>query len=1440
MVEHRDLSGDDLEAFAAALETVTDGLDRLEWVDLNEYARRVTFAFERGAYTRQELAAVVAEAERMAGVEDARFSDALRHTPGDLEPATHLVAELGADLVGLAIGLILSLAPVAAHGVAVNLAAILSLVRHVPRLRQGLDERLGRDRATFVLDLAVALAQGLAQRPVSSLVDLGHKASLLRENQALRHVWEAREAELCVPGAPWPAQQVGDRPAPLPEGPIEAHVDRAWAISLGGFALSLLTTRNVHRAAAALFGALPKPAHLGREVYAAELGRVLAGRGTLVLDPEILRLLDRLDCLVIQGDLVLTRRYGLGEVVTTSELDREEAEERIEGFFDVDRVLEVRGSGRWAFGPVGMLAAEMSAELEPAARRAADAGALHLGLVQDGLVVALADLRVIPQTGAEELIAAAHDANMHVVVAAPGGSMDDAALEGLNADEVIADGDGLRGGVRRLQREGRVVCFVGTGTSSGLPAADCGVALHRQGDAPPWGAHVICREDLSDVRFLLRACVAARKVSAQSVNLALGAATMAGLASAGGLVSMTPSRAMLVVNAASLVSMLNGARTSRRVRREALPPPRDPTPWHALTATGALSRLGSSERGLAKREAKRRDEPKRKRSAAIVELGEAITDELWNPLTPLLAAGAGLSALVGSSADAGVVAGAVGLNALVGGLQRFRAARAIQTLSRSTRRKVQVRRDDRIQELDTSHLVRGDVVLLGPGDVVPADCRVIVGASVEVDASSLTGESLPVQKSEAPSFELQLADRTSMLYEGTSIAAGTATAVVVAVGEATEARRGADVARADAAQGGVERRLRSLMRLTAPVALVAGVGVIGGGMLRGRRLEDLVGSGVSLAVAAVPEGLPLLATAAQLSAAERLSRRGVLVRNPRSIEALGRVDVICLDKTGTLTEGRIDLHSVHDGAAHERASELSINTRAVLAAALRASPVEASADDVRADPTDEALLRGASAISVVVDADRAGWARSTELPFEAGRGYHAVLGSTVRSVLVSAKGAPEVILSACSRCNGEEGVIPLDDAGRRRLAAEAVTLGGHGLRVLAVAEREVDSPSEVDLAALEGMIFRGFVAFSDPVRPSAAGVLEGLGRAGVSVVMLTGDHASTAEAIASELGMPCAGGTLTGGDLAHMSDDELDQRVQGICVFARVTPSQKVRVVRALQRAGRVVAMAGDGANDAPAIRLANVGLAIGERSTTAARDAADVVVTDERIETIVRAIVEGRAMWASVRDAVSILIGGNLGEIGFTLAAGLIDGRPPLHARQLLLVNLLTDVAPAMAIALHPPARSVISALANEGPEASLGSPLNKDIAVRAATTALGAGTAWLAGRLTGSRSRARTIGLAGLVGTQLGQTLMSGGSSVPVIATSVGSALALFGVIQTPVLSHFFGCRPLGPVGWATAVGSTAFATWAGHTLVTRVEGARDGSRPPRHVRRLPAPSG
>jgi cation-transporting ATPase I len=1394
----------EIGAFDRALRAALAEDGRIRRIEVNAHTRRVVFTFERGSVPLSELVRAVGEAERAAGVPKARFEGSPEH-PADEEPVLRALVGLSADIAAFFTGLGLSLTPIPAFPFAGNAAALLSLVDSVARLRSEIERRIGPERTELALDLGTAFFSALAQRPLTSLVDGIHKAATLRERRSAATAWSRLEASLASSGTDGVvgAEPREDRPAPLPHGPIEDYAGRAWIVSLAGFAVSFGTSRSLQRAIAALYGSLPRPARIGRDIFSSQIGRILAARDTLVLAPEVLRKLDRIDCLVLQGDLVSAKAFALGSVHARSDADAGAARAILPHLFAADQPLERASRGDFHLGPWKLAHTSLPQELEEKARSLSKEGALVLALERGGEVIAVAEVMITARPGLDELVSAAHDAGMRVVMA----SSEDTILQAVSADDVISDAEGIRAGIRRLQREGRGVCLVATGDSLGLPIADLGVGLCRPGLPTPWGAHLLCPDDLIEVRLLLRACVRAREVSRQSVNIALGAAAFGALVSAGGLLPLTSRRVMFVVNTATLMSMANGVRGSIAIRHLALPPSRDPTPWHALDAEGVLGRLSSTKQGLSRVDANLRKSAALQAPSQIRNLGEAITEELFSPLAPLLAAGAGLSAAVGSIADAAMVGSVVGFNAFIGGVQRFSTEQKLQNLARTDRRRAIVRREGHGETVDANVLVPGDVVLLCAGDYVPADCRILEASGLEVDASSLTGESLPVKKFSAASFEVEPADRSSMVYEGTTVVAGSATAVVVAVGDHTEARRGAAGSKGARGPAGVERKLSSLMSLTGPIALAAGASVIGGGLLRGKKLDDLVGTGVSLAVASVPEGLPLLATAAQLAASERLSKRHALVRNARAIEALGRVDVVCLDKTGTITLGSLVLAVVSDGVHSATIDALGPTQRKVVAASLRATLRETEGG--RGDPTDLALREGAAIALVGPEHGCPGFRRVGELSIALGRSYHAVLGRTDDGARLAVKGAPEVLLLSCTAREHDGAIEPLDDAGRLQLIRETTELASRGLRVLAVADRAMASDAGISPEHVVDLTFRGFLAFRDPVRPSAKKAIDGMRRAGVRTVMITGDHPSTAEAIASELDLLEERSVVTGAELAGLSDEDLDRRIAKVAVFARVTPSQKVRVVRALQRAGNVVAMAGDGANDAAAIRLADVGIAIGESSTQAARAAADIVVTDGRVETIVDAIVEGRAMWASVRSAVSILMGGNLGEIGFTLIAGLLDGSPPLHARQLLLVNLLTDVAPAMAIALKPPEPRSFESLARETPEAALGAPLHREIATRAIVTAAGAGAAWAIGRVITSRPKARTIGLVALVGTQLGQTLVSGGYSRPVVATSIASASVLALLIQTPGVSHFFGCRPLGPISWTAAIGASVAAT-------------------------------
>ncbi len=1412
-IELRTADSHELAEVGELLSRQVQRLPELHWAEVHQGTGRAVLAFRKGAFDETSLIGMVTEAELRAGLGSAEFGTG--DHPGDLEPSELLLLELLADAAGLVIGTGLKFTFLPRSRLAGALASGLAVVRSVPRLRRPIEERWGRERADLGLGLAIGVLQGPAQRPLNALVGLAEKGALGAERSAQRRLWQNRESALCAgPGASLP-RPVPARPVPLPRGPIEDYADRAWAVALGGFGVSFLSTRSVQRAFGALFGGLPRPAKLGREVFTSSLSRLLAERQMLVLTPDALRRLDRVDCLVLQGDLMPGGAAAVGRIAFCQDVDEVGARKAIESLFDSDAPLSIQERDGYRLAPLGRLDVGLPASMRDEARTLSESGELVVALDRNGQLLALVEVRIRSRVGLEELVEAAHDASMRVVVA----SDDPEVLQSVPADDTLGGGDALWRGVRQLQREGRVVCVVAQGDSRALDVADLAVALVPPGSQVPWSAHILCRDDLTDVRLLIESSRTAHEVSRQSVNVALGAASLGALASVGGLLPMTTSRVLTVVNVASLMSMANGFRHATDFGRRPLPPARDPTPWHALDPQGVMRRLGTQLDGLGRTDALARMRTTETKKGTLAELTSAISDELFNPLVPLLAAGAGLSAVAGSVADSMMVGGVVVLNAAVGGVQRFRTERAIDALAQMAKIPVLVRRGGKTEQVDSDQLVRGDIVLLSSGDVVPADCRIIEATGLEVDASGLTGESLPVPKSAHPSFEDSIADRASMLYAGTTIASGKATAVVVALGTATEAQRGAVAFRTPVRSSGVEQRMRQLMDLTAPVALASGIGVIGVGLLRGRRMDELVGSAVSLAVASVPEGLPLLATAAQLAAARRLQKKGALVRNVRSLEALGRVDTVCLDKTGTITEGSIVLGEVSDGERSDPVGELSDLTREILAAGLRASPARPG-DLGRADPIDSALWRAAEAAGLSVRSGAADWQRLDEIPFEAGRSYVAVLGSTDDGMLLSVKGAPEVLLSRCTHRKTSAGPSHLSAQDQELLKHNTRELALRGLRVIAVAERRLPQDRELSVDSVTDLTFAGLLAFRDPIRETAVKALVDLKKAGLRPVMVTGDHPSTAQAIAVELNLSKSPQVMTGAELASLDESTLAERITDIDVFARVSPSQKVRIVRSLTKVGKIVAMVGDGANDAPAIRLANVGVAMGQHAAEAARNAADIVLSDARVETLVQAIIEGRVLWDAVRDAVSILVGGNLGEIGFTLFGGLISGRPPLSPRQLLLVNLFTDVAPATALALRAPQEKEMALLATQGPEAAMGWRLDRDIGARALVTGSGAAVAWLISSFVGDRKGASTTALLALVGTQLGQTMTSGERSRQVVITNVLSALGLAMIVQTPGVSGAFGCRPLGPIGWTIAAGASTAATLAGRYVPDLLE--------------------
>lgn len=1310
-----------------------------------------------------------------------------------------------------------------------ELGSLVQFVDTQPQLRAAVERAVGPDRADLVLAASNALAQSAAQGVGGLVLDVGQRAAQLAEAVMQRSAWARAEPGMCgdrrrAAGPPVPPE----RPSPLPPGPVERYTERTGLAAAAAFGGVLAASGSPRRAAGVALAGLPKAARLSREGFAATLGCLLARRGVVVTDHRVLRRLDRIDTIVVDADALCTGALVVGEVVPVGGADAAEITGIVHELFAADRLGDARTNGRFTLGPLAGLDLPARAGTRTAARLTRCGAAHVLGLARGRRLLAV--VAVVPEQAAAAglVLAAAHRTDAAFLLAGPAagsiagmprspastasqpGSAATGSVAAQGAVGGLPGGQRLVASVRGLQAEGANVLLISRHRQA-LAAADCGVGLDAPDGRPAWGAPILAGLDLAAAALLIDAVPAARTASRHGVTLAQAGSAIGVALAFGDAAPGASGRSLLAVNGAGAIALASGAWSAAGLARRPATVPAPSPPWHAMPAEAALALLRSRSGGLSSDEARVRWHPD-ERQPPRLSLPHAFLAELASPLTPILVGGAALSASIGAVTDAVIVTGVGALSALMGGTQRVYTDRSMAGLHEASAVTARVVRDGGERTVAATRLVAGDIVLLSAGDVVPADCRLVDAQALQVDESSLTGESLPVDKTTAPVAASAIADRRCVLYEGTTVAAGQARAVVAETGSATQMGRSLAAMNEAAPVTGVETRLAQITRTTLPLALGSAGAVVAAGLLRGRPPGDSVGAAVGLAVASVPEGLPFLVTAAQLAAARRLARRGALVRNPRTIEALGRVNVLCFDKTGTLTQGLMAMSAVSDGTASRRPGTLGSSHHRVLAAALRATP-PAHPERKHEHMTDDAVTRGCAAEELARSDGHPGWQHVDALPFEPSRSYHATLAGTANGPLLSVKGAPEAILPRCTRWRGSA----LGSDARKRLNTELAALAKDGYRVLAVAENPVDVSYQLN-GDLGDLSFAGFVAFGDPVRVTAGASVRDLRAAGVHIVMITGDHPATAEAIAAELDVRNGGTIVTGTELDRLDDTALAAALADASVIARCTPAHKVRVVRAFQAMGRVVAMTGDGANDAAAIRLADVGIALGRRGLPAARAAADLVVSDDRLDTILSAVVEGRAMWRSVRQAIGILVGGNIGEIGFTLFGALLTGTSPLTARQLLLVNLLTDLAPAVAIALRAPPPEAAGELLAEGPDVSLGSALTEEVAVRAVATGGAATAAWVAARMTGRPARARTVGLAALVGTELGQTLLVGGRSPTVALASLASTGVLIAVVQTPGVSQFFGCTPLGPVGWTIAAGSSITGT-AGSLLLPRL---------------------
>ncbi|HUP32059.1 MAG TPA: cation-translocating P-type ATPase [Gaiellaceae bacterium] len=742
------------------------------------------------------------------------------------------------------------------------------------------------------------------------------------------------------------------------------------------------------------------------------------------------------------------------------------------------------------------------------------------------------------------------------------------------------------------------------------------------------------------------------------------------------------------------------------------------TAWHTRTVEEVAARLGTSTRdGLPAAETARRlaeHGPNEIEAHRGTPAWRLLLSQFRNVLVLILLVAVALSAALGHMTETIVISIIVVFAAVLGFVQEYRAERAIEALRELAAPTATVIRGGEAAEVPARELVPGDLVVLSTGDRASADARVLEAVALQVEESALTGESLAVTKGVEPLADpdLPLGDRRSMVYAGTTVASGHGRAIVVETGMRTEfggiARLLQEI---EPGKTPLQKSLDRVAVLLARAAVGLVVLVVGLGLLRGEAFVDMLLFGAALAVAVVPEALPAVVTISLTLAAQRMIKQNVLVRRLPAIETLGSVSVIGTDKTGTLTKNEMtmaramadgDLFEVTGAGYEPHGSFLRDGDRveppAALLATLRAAALASDASLVHDDADGRWRIRGdATEGALVVAAAKAGLRRGEleatypkvgEIPFTPESKRMTTLHESRDGTISCAKGAPEVILADCTRRLTDTGEEQLDAAGREAVLATARDLAGEALRVLAVAGRAHATPDDAE----RDLTFYGLVGLMDPPRPEARDAVQTCLRAGVMPVMITGDHPSTAQSIARELGVLSDGDSLTGPELEAMDDDELDRRVESVQVYARVSPAHKLRVVTALQARGHSVAMTGDGVNDAPALKQADIGVAMGVTGTDVTKEAADMTLTDDNFASIVAAVEEGRGVFGNIKKYLMYLLSANLGEIGLLVGASLLGKPLPLSAVQILYVNLATDGLPALALSVDPPEEGLMT----------------------------------------------------------------------------------------------------------------------------------------------------
>lgn len=778
--------------------------------------------------------------------------------------------------------------------------------------------------------------------------------------------------------------------------------------------------------------------------------------------------------------------------------------------------------------------------------------------------------------------------------------------------------------------------------------------------------------------------------------------------------------------------------------------------WYQMTAEEALRGMESSHGGLSSGQAEVRCGQFGEnvlQEHAGKKIWQVFLEQFQDLLVLILIVAAAISVLSGSGESAAVIFAVITMNAVLGTIQHEKARKSLESLKKLSAPVAQVLRDGKSQEIPAAKVVPGDIVLLDAGSLVAADGRLLECYNLQVNESSLTGESLPVEKRAGVEdvAGIPLGDQYNMVFAGSLVTGGRGVFVVTATGMETELGKIARLMNmAKEKKTPLQVSLDQFSTHLAALILGICVLVFGLSLYRGTSVLESLMFAVALAVAAIPEALGSIVTIVQAMGTQQMAREHAIIKDLKAVESLGCVSVICSDKTGTLTQNRMTVEQVLVDGRVLQPGQLRLYDpvqRYFLYGAVLDNDAVVQGDVCTGEPTEAALLAMALRADVSPEALRREMPRLGELPFDSGRKRMSTLHWCDGICVLFTKGAPDVLLERTDQILTKSGVRPMTPEQKKQIRQQNESWAAGGLRVLAVAYRPLEQMQACSLELEDSCIFLGIAAMLDPPRPESKPAVLTAKKAGIRPVMITGDHPVTALAVAEKTGILEAGDlAVTGPGLDQMTDGELDRKLEYISVYARVSPEHKIRIVEAWQRQGRIVAMTGDGVNDAPALKKADIGVAMGIMGTEVSKDAASMILTDDNFATMIKAVANGRNVYRNIRNAVQFLLSGNMAGILCVLYASILALPMPFAPVHLLFINLLTDSLPAIAIGMEPQEEGLLDQPPRDPKEGILTAAFLLRLVLQGMLIAVSTMTAYHVGMDTGGAGTASTMAFSAL----------------------------------------------------------------------------------------------